>query len=53
MYLESIMTSYRIDLPRNCFDRVLSYFLKLGHYLFNDIALDVYGVKVLLEVWIR
>lgn len=39
-----------VNLPRACLNGISSHFLKLGNYFFNNIAFDIHGVKVLLEV---
>ena len=44
------MPSMRINLPRAGFNSISSNFLQLWHYLFDNVAFDIYGVKVLLEI---
>jgi len=44
------MSSMRVNLPRAGLNGISSYFLQLGHYLFDNVAFDIYGIKVLLEV---
>lgn len=44
------MSSVRVDLPGACLDGVGGHLLELGHYLLHEIAFDIDGVQVLLEV---
>ena len=43
----------RVDLSRACFNSVRGHLFELRHDFLNNVALDVYRVKVLLKVRVR